>query len=139
MKIVVDYPPNFEAIEKRFGPLSESVIFTYGDTIYSPQQGTLSDHLIVHEEVHSEQQGDDPASWWKRYLIDDTFRLNQEVFAYRAQYMFFRKTNRDRNVRIRFLYKISADLSGPMYGSLLSFREAKHLISKIFDFPIRES
>ena len=130
MKIIIDYPPNFKAIEKKFGPLSESVIFTYGDTIYSPQQGSLSDHLIVHEEVHSKQQGNDPKGWWKRYLKDDNFRLEQEVEAYKAQYQSFKRAHGDKNLHIRFLHKIAADLSGKMYGSLVTHREAMNLIMR---------
>jgi len=130
MKIVVDYPPNFKAIEKRFGPLNKSVIFTYGDKLYIPNEGNISLHLMVHEEVHSEQQGTDPASWWKRYLKDDAFRLEQEVEAYRAQFKFYKQAMKDRNIQIRFLYKIASDLASPMYGSIVTHREAMNLITE---------
>lgn len=130
MEIIHDFPPNFKAIEKKFGPLSDSVIFTYGGAIYAPTVGEIASHLIVHEEVHSKQQGDDPKGWWKRYLKDDKFRLEQEVEAYKAQYLFFKRTIKDRNRQTRFLYKIAADLASPMYGSIVPHREAMNLITK---------
>ena len=130
MKIIADYPPNFKAIEKRFGPLSDSVIFTYGGNIYVPAGGEIASHLMVHEEIHSKQQGDNPKSWWKRYLKDEKFRLEQEVEAYRAQFSFFKRTIKDRNRQTRFLYKIAADLSGTMYGSIVTHREAMSLITR---------
>lgn len=128
MKIINDYPPNHKEIEERFGPLPDGVIFTYGDIIYSPKHTRLANHLIAHEEVHSRQQMDDPVGWWERYLVDDNFRLEQEVEAYREQYKYIRKFTPDGNVRIRLLYKISSDLSGSMYGSIVTFSEAKRLI-----------
>ena len=78
MKIIRDYPPNIEAIRAEF-ELNPRVVFTYGETIYNPGGGKITDDLMVHEETHAKQQGDDPGAWWDRYLVDVDFRLNQEV------------------------------------------------------------
>lgn len=128
MKIINGYPPNHAEIEERFGPLSDRVIYTYGDTIYVPGNTDLAEHLIVHEEVHEKQQGDAVVSWWERYLSDDEFRLQQEIEAYREQYKYIQMTVRDGNIKIRLLYKLSSDLSGSMYGSIVTFSEARDLI-----------
>ncbi len=130
MKIVYDYPPNYTDILVRFGLLNESVIFTYGDTIYSPTAQEIPPHLEVHEKVHMHQQGNDPASWWERYLLEDEFRLSQEVEAYHEQYQFVRQDVKDPNRRTRLLMKIASDLSGPMYGNIVTHRQALNMIKR---------
>jgi hypothetical protein len=130
MNIVYDYPPNHYDIVVRFGELEKTVIFTYGDTIYSPTTQEISRNLEVHEAVHMRQQGDDPAGWWERYLLDDEFRLSQEVEAYHEQYKFVQQDVKDRNLRTRFLMKIAADLSGPMYGNIVTHRQALNMIKR---------
>ncbi|KKL56187.1 hypothetical protein LCGC14_2247870, partial [marine sediment metagenome] len=83
-----------------------------------------------HEKIHSEQQGNDPEDWWKRYLTESDFRLKQEVEAYYAQYSSFKRAHRDKNLQIRYLYQIAADLSSTIYGSIVTHREAMNLITQ---------
>ena len=58
MKIVNDNPPHgLRETIASFGMQPHSgVIYTYGDTIYNPSGIDLPDHLIAHEETHSNQQ-----------------------------------------------------------------------------------
>ena len=94
MKIIIEKPPIYEAILAHRMTPSEKTIFTYGDTIYNPNNVPISDDLMVHEEVHSKQQNhsDDYAEiWWGRYLVDPCFRIAQEVEAYANQYDFICK------------------------------------------------
>ncbi len=79
MKIIHEEPPNHAAIIARFGKLKNGVIFTYGDTIYSPTAQEISRNLEVHETVTMRQQGDDPEVWWDRYLLDDKLNLIQKI------------------------------------------------------------
>jgi len=130
MKIVYAYPPNYTDILERFGELEKTVVFTYGDTIYSPMTQEIPHNLGVHETVHMHQQGDDPEGWWDRYLRDDEFRLSQEVEAYYTQYEFVKQEIKDRNLLTRFLMKIAADLSGPMYGNIVTHRQAFLMIRR---------
>ena len=130
MNIVYDYPPNHADILMRFGELNKNVIFTYGDTIYSPTEQEIDHNLGVHETVHMHQQGDDPAGWWERYLLDDEFRLSQEVEAYHVQYEFVKREIKDPNLLTRFLMKIATDLSSSMYGNIVTHRQALNMIRR---------
>lgn len=129
MNIVHDYPPNIDVIRKQFGITGEHVVFTFGDILYNPSGDTIPDHLLVHEQVHTKQQGLDVSGWWNRYLADNQFRLQQEVEAYRAQYQFALQ-NLNRIYRRLLLKKIAKDLSGPMYGKLVSSQQAEQLIKQ---------
>ncbi len=128
MKIVNDFPPNYEAIKKAFNPPKE-IVFTYGDTIYAPylQEELIPMNVIRHEETHAKQQID-PSSWWTRYLIDAQFRLEQELEAYQMQYKYFCKHNKFKKERAKFLLSIAKDLSSPTYGSIMNIEEAKERI-----------
>lgn len=129
MNIVVGNPPNFETIKKAF-KLNDYVVFTYGDTLYNPGGGEISNDLLEHERVHSQQQGDHPDIWWDKYMKSDEFRLAQEVIAYRKQYNVFKKTHKDRNAIARFVHRIARDLSGDIYGKIITYSDAEELITQ---------
>lgn len=128
-KVVTAFPPNYKQICAAIpGVLkNKAICFTYGDTVYNPAGATLQPHFLAHEHTHIEQQKD-PDEWWAKYLADPQFRLEQEIEAYRVQYQFAaRHGNRDDR---RFLLKhIARDLSGPMYGNLLTKAEAVKAIT----------
>ena len=137
MKILVGYPPNYEEIIKKFDLRNVKPVFAYGDIIYNPHNCPIADHILVHEKVHEKQQLDTnfitdlgvkqqmtPKIWWKLYLEDKGFRLEQEIPAYQAQFKFVKKIVKDKNVVNNFLITIAKDLSGKMYGNMLSFEQA---------------
>jgi len=104
-KISTSPPPVYERAVKEFGvdfyghPIS--TIFTYGDTIHVAS-GYLQKDVLAHELTHVEQQTTYPggaAAWWERYFIDEDFRLQQEIEAYRRQYKFVIATNPNRSFR----------------------------------------
>lgn len=129
MKTVKAYPPNIEEIQKIFGRKAIAhAIFTYAPHVYYPDGGELPEHLVAHEQTHLSQQGDKPAEWWERYLVDQQFRLEQEVEAYREQYQNALETL-PRKVRRQLLQQISRDLSGPLYGYIIKFDQAKEAIT----------
>lgn len=130
MKIEQNNPPNYDEIALYFDIEGKPVVFAYGDTLYNPSGNFIPDHLMVHEEVHSRQQGIEVKEWWDRYLIDPDFRLEQEVEAYRAQYKFLSKQTRNRELLFQFLNKFSKDLSGPIYGHMIDYETAKRLIKE---------
>lgn len=127
MKILIEYPPNIDKIKARF-PLGKGVVFTYGDTIYNPDNGRIDDPLMDHEATHTLQQGKTPEMWWTRYLVDGDFRFVQELEAYQNQYQRFCFLVKDRNARARFLFNIARDLSSPMYGGICTQQEASAAI-----------
>lgn len=127
MKIVIGLPPNYEQICAVFPAVrnTRGVCFAYGDTLFTPHgTGTIEYHLRVHEETHGRQQSAmGVQTWWNRYLSDPSFRLEQEVEAYHNQFMAMSRPDRERKIRV-----IAGDLCGPIYGELVSFKEAKRLI-----------
>jgi hypothetical protein len=124
MKIVIGRPPIFDEVKKHFNFDEKVTVFTYGDTIYNPGNGFISDDLMVHESVHMDQQGNDPKSWWDKYLADCSFRLSQELEAYSKQWRFFKSRNKDRNAQMRFINGIASCLSSEMYGNIITKDEA---------------
>lgn len=137
MKIVKEFPPNIDLIRNRF-TLHKGIVFTFGDTIYNPDDGLIDAPLLFHETTHSVQQGDNPTKWWARYLIDDDFRFVQELEAYQNQYKKYCELNKDRNARARFLNRIATDLSSSMYGSFCKKSDALRCILNNTKFTITE-
>jgi hypothetical protein len=126
MRVVNGYPPNYKDIVATLHPTANTV-FTYGNTVYAPGHDWIDNALAVHEGVHSQRQeeGVGPLKWWELYLQDPQFRLTEELVAYRAQYKYFCKQVKAKKVRRAFLEAIAKDLSGPMYGGLMTFDRAK--------------
>jgi signal peptidase I len=127
MKIVKGYPPNIEEIKKKF-VTGKGTIYTYGEIIYVPSGKSPVENVKVHERVHQKQQGNDPAGWWKKYLLNGEFRLNQEVEAYRKQFKFFIEKNHSLQEQMKFLDHISFILSSALYGNIVDYKKAVELI-----------
>ena len=132
MKIVKAFPPNYSEICKKIPAvkLKKSIVFCYGDTIYSPSNDKLSADLIAHEEVHQRQQQKMAVElWWEQYLTNVDFRLMQEVEAYRRQVLIINE-NYGRDQRRKLTKGIIKDLCGEMYGKIVSPETAKQLIKE---------
>lgn len=140
MKIVEDYPPNFELIQAALPDAGEEQTYCWGETIYAPDGHEVPPDIIFHESVHARQQGSDPGAWWMRYLSDSQFRLEQELDAYSQQYVFaLRAIERaaeeapaghrldagKSNLQKRALFDIAQALSSHVYGGLVSYGEAE--------------
>lgn len=127
-----ELPPKkiYDKAVEQFGvDFYNGIIFTVGDTIYSNQP--LSYSLEAHEYTHVLQQTSiGYKKWWKQYFKNEEFRLIQETEAYRNQYKFIEKTTKDRNKRFKYLNQIAKELSSPMYGSIISYKEAIKLIKQ---------
>lgn len=134
MKIVPVYPPNIDQIEAVFKVRgTKGVIFTFGDTIYAPDGGEMPPWLRAHEGVHYSRQtapGMTPEAWWERYLVDPEFRLGEELPAHRAEYRSLCSLARDRNIRSRALHEMAQRLSGPLYGGVIKFADARRRIAE---------
>ena len=129
MKIVKDYPPNYDIIAKTFN-LHKGIIFTYGDKIYNPDNGNIDKPLLEHEKTHTKQQGNDIDGWWDKYLTSQEFRLSQELEAYQRQYRVAKNFYKNRNDVFNLLKKTAMDLSSDMYGNIIGFSEAMGLIKQ---------
>jgi len=113
MKILTTFPPNYREISTAFGVRGRGVIFCYGDTIYNPMRVEVGPELIAHESVHSGRQNGSPEVWWRRYIADPQFRLDEEIPAHRAEYLVSGR-----------LEDIARRLASPLYGSLISIERA---------------
>ena len=134
MKIIASRPPNYEDIVAVFPEASSlSVVFCYGDTIFSPSGLVLPPEIIAHEGVHCGQQGTEDAGirdWWKAYLTDGDFRLAQELPAHRAEYRCYKALHKDRNNASRYLHHVATKLASSLYGNLLNESQARKEIMK---------
>lgn len=133
MKVLLNKrPPNYDEISKHLDIKSEPhMVFTYGDDIYIPFKTakTPPEHLIAHEYVHSLQQKKvGPDFWWNKYLKNPDFRKEQELEAYRFQYQNL-KENHNHKSRRYILKNLAEDFSSPAYGNIVTFEEAKKLIT----------
>lgn len=132
MKIVNEKPPFLDKIiSAGMNPNLDRTVFTYGDTIYNPSGKEIPEYLLVHEEVHSKQQGNKPKEWWEQYIKDQKFRLQQETEAYAAQLAFMCSEQRDRNQRARVLHEIAVTLSGPTYGKSIDYQLASKTVKHL--------
>jgi hypothetical protein len=127
MEIKAEYPPNFSSIKKAFAP-PHTAIFCYGGTIYNPSNQQIPPHLVEHEQIHSAQQGDDPAGWWEEYISSPAFRVHQEVAAHIAEYNWFIRNQYGRQQRRRQLSIIAKRLSGRLYGRMITLKEARTIL-----------
>ncbi len=131
MQVKIAPPPNFDKITKVFDLTGKRPCFCYGDVIYNPCAGIVSEDIQAHEAVHTEQQKDfgGPEKWWDEYLADPAFRLSQEVEAYKVQYKFLMEkcTRPYRRARLK---DIVADLASNMYGHVVTKEQALKLITE---------
>lgn len=125
--VKVEDPPNIETLREVF-PLTGREIFAWDGVIYNPSGSRLPQELIDHEMTHFRQQDGDAEGWWARYITDVAFRLEQELEAHQVEYKSFCKYNKDRNKQARYLQLIARRLASPMYGGVLSGREAARRI-----------
>lgn len=130
MNIVRGTPPNYQAIVAAFPAAARAgVVFTYGDTVYVNGTPELPTQLKAHEAVHVQQQarigGPDP--WWCRYLSQPIWRLEQELAAHRAEYRTLRHLV-SREQAAKGLHFIAERLASPLYGGIISAREARKAI-----------
>lgn len=130
MKVLYQLPPNYEDICSHIPAVrkTKTIVFTYGDTVYVPSGQPMPDDLAAHEAVHVERQSN-PAEWWAKYLVDVQFRLDEELAAYRVQYA-YAVEHYGRDHRRALLTHMTKDLSGAMYGKLITRKEAIALITE---------
>lgn len=67
-------------------------------------------------------------AWWRRYLSDPEFRVEQEAQAYGMQYAFICSKQTNRDMRARALHTLAGSFSGPLYQCPISNADAKKMI-----------
>jgi len=134
MKVVVGRPPVYDQIVELIGRPPSNAVFTWGDTLFIPSEGIRSQldaALMEHENTHTRQQAraGGPEKWWERYLHELAFRLEQEAEAYQRQAAVVKVLGLPRHVRRNYERQLARDLSGPLYGHLLTRQAAFALIT----------
>ena len=128
-----EIPTIYHKLHDKFGVEwegDENIIICNGDTIHC-KAAPIPPEKLVHEIEHVKRQkiyGKD--LWWDRYISDDSFRLGEELLAYRAEYAFIFKNIKDRELRFQLLWEMARSLSGKTYGSIIEFSEAQKLIQQ---------
>lgn len=152
MRIIIDHPPNIESINKAFHVKDRyGILYTYGDSIYSPSGEQIPEWLLRHEEVHSQRQydlgkkvaGEEFAKgsdedyyklgaeiWWDTYITDEKFRLEEELAAHRVEYQTFKEMHNRHETR-GHLIMMAERLSSDMYGNCTTKKKAKELIKDV--------
>lgn len=117
-RIVREYPPLYDEIAAAFdleGKLSYvRPIFSWGSEIYNPHGVAIPPCLVAHEAVHGIRQRENVSAWWRRYIDDSEFRLQEEVLAHVAEYR-SRAVGKPRNERRWLMVETAKRLAAPLY------------------------
>ena len=118
--------PYIEEYRKRF-PITKETIFVYKDTIYTDEE--MPYDIVHHELEHLRSQKEQGADLWiNRYLEEPEFRLQEELRAYRYQLKKVLETTNDKGEYLNILTECITNLSSPLYGNIVSYREAERLL-----------
>lgn len=125
-------PPNIKDLEAVFGVKwsDKQIAVAYGTKIYISFESLDAD-LYIHELTHIRQQAlflGGEVAWWDKYMNDSSFRLSQELEAYKAQFAYIRQSNVPKHIQKLALEQIARFLSGKLYGELVSYEDALKLI-----------
>lgn len=130
VKVLHDKPTIYDELHRRFGvEWDDKVIITFYPYVYC--KVNLTPEKIIHESVHLKQQaliGVD--IWWKNFLLDPVFRLQEELAAHRAEAQFIIKYIKNKNDQFQYLHRIAMNLSSSMYGKLITYQKALKLIKQ---------
>lgn len=131
-KIIKAYPPNYKDIRLAFPWIvgRPGIVYAYGDRIYNPSGGKLAPQVLAHEGVHCMRQDKYVTEWWHQYIINEDFRLWEEVLAHRIEWRDYRE---DHNFKenAQYLEMMCDRLSGKIYGHICSREKARELITEL--------
>lgn len=112
--------PYLQEFKQNF-PITENTIFVFDDTIYA--DSPLPDDIIIHEIAHlKSQQKIGAKKWIQNYILDEEFRLEEELIAYKAQLKAVKELG-DRQEYAQILIECSRNISSNLYGNLITKQE----------------
>lgn len=131
MKIITKQPKIYDEIKKHFPHANweKGLIITYGKDVYC-KVPIIGRHKEVHETVHIRQQAEmGKDKWWALYFENAEFRLLQEIEAYTAEHAFLKDHTEltTREQRRSYRKQIIEQLSGPIYGNIITYAQAEAL------------
>jgi len=132
--IVCETPPMYVEIAKKFNLRPEQeILFAWGDKIYNPAAiVNIPRPLIIHEMLHMQRQGRFVTEWWRKYIDDPEFRLQEEIPAHVVEYAAWRQDPTIGRLQRRFiLRKVAERLSSKLYGNMIDYVGARELIRKL--------
>lgn len=127
--VIEEYPPNYHKIKSNFEIGDSKPLFAYSPHIYNPFKIYVDPTLYFHESIHIKQQDGKPEEWWDKYILDKSFRLEQETEANQKQWKLFTKVVKDRNERYRFKIQLAKNMASNLYGNMVSYDEAIKLLN----------
>lgn len=131
LEVVNARPPIFDRVVAVLPKAADpGVMFAYAGKVYAPGRNSITRELQAHEKVHIDRQGKDPDGWWKRYLAEPEFRLEEEILAHRAEWQEYCKRHACAFKRQRALAEIAGKLASGLYGVPISHGEAMAAIRK---------
>jgi len=132
--VQVGYPPIIDELEKVFGPLKgREILYSWGTTIYNPMAVPVHGQFFAHEGTHGMRQlapGMSIETWWKLYMEERDFRLNEEMLAHIAEYQAFCILHKDRNLRAVYLDKVARKFVSPLYKFDVTYKDAKEFLRR---------
>lgn len=140
--VVCTEPPLFGAIDAVFKVRGKPILFAFGAAIFNPMRVKVPAELIPHEGVHGARQLAFPGgtiAWWAQYMLDPTFRLQEELPAHLAEFEALCKRELDTPTNIpKFRSRragrrviaahVARKLAAPLYGNLITVDAAKRLL-----------
>ena len=116
---IYENPPNYKEIVKRFPKVASlPVLFAWGTDIYNPRRVMLSAALEAHETAHGARQlqmDGGVEEWWMWYLESTKFRLKEETFAHRIEYLVLVGEGSNRHERRKAFKRTAVRLNNSMY------------------------
>lgn len=125
--MIINTPPAiYPRIKKQFGDFwDKGLIITYYPNIYWIGGDRLPLRKVVHENVHIRQQARyGVEKWWDDFISNKEFRLSQEVEAYQEEVKYIRSNVPNKQTRFKLIDEIAKDLSGKLYGRMISYNDA---------------
>ena len=86
--------------------------------------------LLVHEQVHAEQQKTAGKFWYLKYIFSKSFRLSQELAAYRAEFNFLNGKGYSPQELVYIKNKIARSLSSGVYCNMITYPDALEIVMK---------
>jgi hypothetical protein len=132
LKMVRERPPLYDEICAVFPVKGKPVLFAWEDRVYAPLGGIFPTQLQAHELVHCQRQRQYEGgveAWWRRYLVDAAFRLDEEKLGHTAEFMkLCEMRGGTRSARRTALAIVSGRLSHPMYRYSFSKTAAREYL-----------
>jgi hypothetical protein len=132
LALVRGTPPIYDEICKVFPVRGKPVLFAWEDRVFAPFGGDFPPHLHAHEHVHCQRQAVFPGgveAWWRRYLVDADFRLDEEKLGHTAEFMKrCEMLGGTRSARRAALAIVAGRLSHPMYRYRFSKTAAREYL-----------